>query len=135
MSFEATESPHSFRETAVITDLNGLRGVVASATALYAVVHWEDGREEEIEQGDPRFTVSDGFEWLCSCGMYEDEEEESEDEDDFLFGHEAWCDQEFRMKSIDAEEVEDTWEGWSKAGPRPENHFQEPLLDTELEAA
>lgn len=32
---------------------DGVRGVIADARALYAVVQWEDGREEEVEQLDP----------------------------------------------------------------------------------
>lgn len=124
-------SIHSFREAAVITDMNGLRGVVASATALYALIHWEDGREEEIDQFDPRFTDASEWEWECDyCGLSEEEADEKEDDE---FG--LSCDHSFVEINLNLGEMEHLYQLWNQAGPRPEKNFQEPLLDVGREAA
>lgn len=52
-----SEDVHLFDRGDLITDMDGARGVVAEVSALYAVIHWEDGREEEIDQGEPRIWV------------------------------------------------------------------------------
>lgn len=51
------EGVHLFDRGDLVTDMGGVRGAVTEASALYAVIHWEDGREEEIDQGEPRIWV------------------------------------------------------------------------------
>lgn len=53
-----TNSPHHFETGSPVVDVYGIRGWVAESTALYALIRWEDGREVEVDQGDPRVTVS-----------------------------------------------------------------------------
>lgn len=43
---------HHFYPGDLVTRLDGVLGVVISRTMLYADVAWDDGRTEEIEQGD-----------------------------------------------------------------------------------
>jgi hypothetical protein len=51
------ESRHFFMPRDVVRTLSGVVGEVVEAMALYAVVRWEDGREEEVDQLDPHITV------------------------------------------------------------------------------
>lgn len=51
------ESRHFFMARDVVQHLSGAVGEVREALALYAVIRWEDGREEEVDQLDPRITV------------------------------------------------------------------------------
>lgn len=51
------ESRHFFREGDTVRHYRGATGRVVEAMALYAVVRWEDGPEEEVEQLDPAVTV------------------------------------------------------------------------------
>lgn len=51
------ESRHFYKRGDVVRDLAGRTGEVLDSLALYARVRWEDGREEEVDQLDPRITV------------------------------------------------------------------------------
>lgn len=51
------ESRHFFMDGDVVQHLSGRVGEVRDSLALYAVVRWEDGREEEVDQLDPTITV------------------------------------------------------------------------------
>ena len=51
------ESAHFLREGDTVRHDAGRTGTVLEARALYAVVRWDDGAEEEMEQLDPRVTV------------------------------------------------------------------------------
>jgi hypothetical protein len=111
MAFVPTGSPHSFAIDDVVVDAGGRRGVVAGASALYALVQWEDGLEEEIEQGDPRVS-SEGQDW------YEEGGEEYRDDGEL-----------FAL-------VLSRFDLWSTAGPRLEEPpHVEPVTEAEREAA
>ncbi len=51
------ESRHYFMARDTVRNAAGVVGEVVEAMALYAVVRWEDGREEEVDQLDPWITV------------------------------------------------------------------------------
>lgn len=51
------ESRHFFLARDTVRSAAGAVGEVLEAMALYAVVRWEDGREEEVDQLDPWITV------------------------------------------------------------------------------
>lgn len=51
------ESRHFFMARDTVRSHAGTLGEVVEAMALYALVRWEDGREEEVDQLDPRITV------------------------------------------------------------------------------
>ncbi|HEX7239292.1 MAG TPA: hypothetical protein VF263_03420 [Longimicrobiaceae bacterium] len=51
------ESRHYFMAGDRVQHLSGVEGEVVYEMALYARVRWEDGREEEVDQLDPRITV------------------------------------------------------------------------------
>ncbi len=51
------ESRHYFMTRDVVESIAGVLGEVVEAMALYAVIRWEDGREEEVDQLDPRIAV------------------------------------------------------------------------------
>lgn len=51
------ESRHFLRPKDTVESVDGQTGVVIDATALRATVRWTDGREEELEQFDPRLSV------------------------------------------------------------------------------
>ena len=53
------ESRHFLKPGDAVQHLRGHTGTVVEAFALYAVVRWEDGREEEVEQLDPRVFVTE----------------------------------------------------------------------------
>lgn len=51
------ESRHFYMAGDVVQHLSGRTGEVVDARALYAVVRWEDGRTEEVDQLDPSIAV------------------------------------------------------------------------------
>jgi hypothetical protein len=51
------ESRHFYMARDTVRNAAGVVGEVVEAMALYAVVRWEDGREEEVDQLDPWITV------------------------------------------------------------------------------
>lgn len=51
------ESRHYFQDRDNVQDRDGRFGTVASGFALYAVIVWSDGSQEEVEQFDPRVIV------------------------------------------------------------------------------
>ena len=51
------ESNHYYRPGDRIQRPNGDLGTVIEGWSLYAVVVWDDGRSEEVDQFDPRFSV------------------------------------------------------------------------------
>ena len=51
------ESRHFLKARDTVEDVGGRSGTVLEGSALYAVVEWEDGRREEIDQFDPRVAV------------------------------------------------------------------------------
>ena len=53
------ESRHFLKTGDAVQHVGGLTGTVGEAFALYAVVRWEDGREEEVDQLDPRVFVTE----------------------------------------------------------------------------
>lgn len=52
-----TESRHFLKPGDAVQHIAGPTGTVLDAFALYAVVRWEDGREDEVDQLDPRVSV------------------------------------------------------------------------------
>lgn len=53
------ESRHFFRSRDTVRRRDGLLGSVVDARALYAVIRWMDGRDEEIDQFDSSIEVID----------------------------------------------------------------------------
>ena len=53
------ESRHFLKTGDAVQHVDGRVGTVGEAFALYAVVRWEDGREEEVDQLDPRVFVTE----------------------------------------------------------------------------
>jgi hypothetical protein len=51
------ESRHFLKSGDTVQHLTGLLGTVSDSFALYAVVEWDDGRREEVEQLDPTVIV------------------------------------------------------------------------------
>lgn len=51
------ESRHFFRVRDTVQHRDGQLGTVLDGQALYAVVLWEDGRREEVDQFDPWIVV------------------------------------------------------------------------------
>lgn len=51
------ESRHFLQTGDTVEHVGGSMGKVKEAFALYAVVKWEDGREEEVDQLDFRISV------------------------------------------------------------------------------
>lgn len=51
------ESAHFMRTGDVVRHSAGREGSVMDARALYAVVRWDDGTQEEIDQLDPVILV------------------------------------------------------------------------------
>ena len=51
------ESAHYMRDGDVVRHDAGRHGSVVEARALYAVVRWDDGTEEEVDQLDPAVIV------------------------------------------------------------------------------
>ncbi len=50
-------SRHFFQLGDTVQQRDGAVGTVEESMALYAVIRWEDGRIEEVEQLDPVITV------------------------------------------------------------------------------
>lgn len=53
------ESSHFYRSGDLVQHVAGSAGSVLESYALYAVVRWDDGREEEVDQLDPAITVTE----------------------------------------------------------------------------
>jgi hypothetical protein len=51
------ESRHFFQAKDIVQNRDGRLGTVTRAESLYAVVMWEDGGREELDQFDPRVMV------------------------------------------------------------------------------
>jgi hypothetical protein len=51
------ESRHFYRSGDVVERLNGTVGTVAESFALWAVIRWETGVQEEVDQLDPTISV------------------------------------------------------------------------------
>ena len=51
------ESRHFLKARDTVEDIGGRLGTVLEGSSLYAVVEWEDGRREEVDQFDPRIAV------------------------------------------------------------------------------
>lgn len=51
------ESAHFMRTGDVVRHATGNEGSVVDALTLYAIVRWEDGRQEEVDQLDPQILV------------------------------------------------------------------------------
>jgi hypothetical protein len=51
------ESRHFFRIHDIVEDPDGAEGVVVASSALYAVVRWSNGMEDEIDQFEPSVLV------------------------------------------------------------------------------
>ncbi len=51
------ESRHFYRTGDVVESVAGRTGTVRDARALYALVRWDDGGEEEVDQLDHRIAV------------------------------------------------------------------------------
>jgi hypothetical protein len=110
MSFWSTGAAHSYAERDMVVNRDGLRGIVADASALYVLIRWEDGREEEVEQGEPSVTaVAEEGAWNVRTGEWmRDTHEESK--------------------------VEISFDLWHTAGPKPNELPETPVIEA-LEAA
>jgi hypothetical protein len=53
------ESRHFLKTGDTVQHVAGRTGTVLEAFALYAVVRWEEGRDEEVDQLDPRVFVTE----------------------------------------------------------------------------
>ena len=53
------ESRHFLKPGDIVQHLTGRTGTVRESFALYAVVRWEDGRDEEVDQLDPAVFVTE----------------------------------------------------------------------------
>ncbi|HSU17211.1 hypothetical protein [Longimicrobium sp.] len=53
------ESRHFLKSGDAVQHVRGHAGVVVESFALYAVVRWEDGRQEEVDQLDPAVFVTE----------------------------------------------------------------------------
>lgn len=53
------ESRHFLKSGDAVQHVGGRVGSVVESFALYAVVRWEDGRQEEVDQLDPTVFVTD----------------------------------------------------------------------------
>jgi hypothetical protein len=53
------ESRHFLKAGDAVQHVGGRTGTVVEAFALYAVVRWEDGRQEEVDQLDPGVFVTE----------------------------------------------------------------------------
>jgi len=53
------ESRHFLKTGDAVQHVGGRTGTVLEAYALYAVVRWDDGRQEEVDQLDPRVFVTE----------------------------------------------------------------------------
>ena len=53
------ESRHFLKAGDAVQHVGGRVGTVVEAFALYAVVRWEEGGDEEVDQLDPRVFVTE----------------------------------------------------------------------------
>ena len=53
------ESRHFYRTRDRVQHLDGMMGTVLEGHALYALLQWDDGRSQEVDQFDPRIAVTD----------------------------------------------------------------------------
>lgn len=53
------ESRHFLKQGDAVQHIGGRHGVVLESYALYAVIRWEDGRQEEVDQLDPAVSVTE----------------------------------------------------------------------------
>ena len=53
------ESRHFLKAGDAVQHVGGRIGTVLEAFALYAVVRWEEGPDEEVDQLDPRVFVTE----------------------------------------------------------------------------
>jgi len=53
------ESRHYLRAGDVVQHLAGKTGTVVESFALYALVRWEDGAQQEVDQLDPAVSVTE----------------------------------------------------------------------------
>jgi hypothetical protein len=53
------ESRHFYLSGDLVQRLDGQQGRVVESLALWAVVRWEDGREEEVDQLNPAVWVTE----------------------------------------------------------------------------
>lgn len=53
------ESRHFLKSGDAVQHVGGRTGSVVESFALYAVVRWEDGRQEEVDQLDPTVFVTE----------------------------------------------------------------------------
>lgn len=51
------ESRHFLLRGDTVQHIRGMTGTVVESMALWAVVRWDDGRQEEVEQLDPNVFV------------------------------------------------------------------------------
>ena len=51
------ESRHFYNTGDVVQHVTGGMGEIAEGFALWAIVRWEDGRQEEVDQLDPTIWV------------------------------------------------------------------------------
>jgi hypothetical protein len=54
-----SESRHFLKVGDLVEHVAGRAGTVLDAFALYAVVRWDDGGQEEIDQLDPTVSVTE----------------------------------------------------------------------------
>jgi hypothetical protein len=52
------DSRHFFRIRDTVLHTDGMVGRVVDGRALFATIEWEDGRQQEIDQFDPRVEVT-----------------------------------------------------------------------------
>jgi hypothetical protein len=53
------ESRHFLKAGDTVQHVGGRNGTVLESFALYAVVRWDDGRQEEVDQLDPTVSVTE----------------------------------------------------------------------------
>ena len=58
MSIQA-ESRHFLKTGDLVEHVSGRAGTVLESYALYAVVRWDDGAREEVDQLDPTVSVTE----------------------------------------------------------------------------
>lgn len=51
------ESRHFYNTGDTVQHLTGREGTVVEGFALWAVIRWDDGRQEEVDQLDPAISV------------------------------------------------------------------------------
>jgi hypothetical protein len=52
------ESRHFLKTGDAVQHIGGRAGVVLESYALYAVIRWDDGRQDEVDQLDPTVSVT-----------------------------------------------------------------------------